>query len=529
MDLELQQSDKDKKLFSYFITGFESILVHMEHKYRISLLELAPLVFRRWYYSTLMEDTVLSPANILELEDRHSGSSGIYSAVSLKMKLSGDSSSKYEFHKYSYSADNHHVVHDLKLMVDFCSPVRAVDENGFLLAADSRRLQSQLTQDDAYYVEYLTMLAYRLELLTELPSIYSKNVQPNKNSESYFSLSPRDILNDIIDESLMICAEKINELLELDGSGMSFKSKTILSFLENPLTADEIFAKIFSSIGFDIERLWQDSENGGLSEFDASMLSSTFFVGLTVDKWLISVFSSYLGIIKPLYYNPYSFRDSVNALCELLILNRDLGLELFSSCSFYSITPLGQELIKNFDTAADKFQQMPENVSFNDIFDVVDAELTLKQAADINAWKENGSVPLYSLKLSYESEPEYSKVLELEGGISLEALGSEILMTFGCEDILSYSLIINDSNGFPLEYASHFSKKPSLLKADKAVLEDLGLKKNSEMRLCPTHEKDMNILIKLLEIKKSNPFVIYPRVALQSALADQRDASHDKI
>ena len=59
---------KHAPILGLFLNGYEPMRRQMDDACRKTLLDIAPLVFSKWYFTTLAPDTILSPANIIGME-----------------------------------------------------------------------------------------------------------------------------------------------------------------------------------------------------------------------------------------------------------------------------------------------------------------------------------------------------------------------------------------------------------------------------------------------------------------------------
>ena len=59
---------KHAPLLGLFLNGYENMRQKMDAPCRRPLLEIAPLVFGKWYYAALAQETILSPANLFALD-----------------------------------------------------------------------------------------------------------------------------------------------------------------------------------------------------------------------------------------------------------------------------------------------------------------------------------------------------------------------------------------------------------------------------------------------------------------------------
>ena len=187
---------KHAPLLSLFLNGYENMRQKMDAPCRRPLLEIAPLVFGKWYYAALAKETILSPANLFALDLQKDSDAKIEYAYIMNTKAAEEQSdleftSEYHFSLMTYSTQKHPLVADLQALIGYCTPDRATDENGMLLEEEKKEILAQLSLRAEFYLEYLTRLAWLHGLLVPMPSIprgYSlpRSVMP-------FSHSPQPI------------------------------------------------------------------------------------------------------------------------------------------------------------------------------------------------------------------------------------------------------------------------------------------------------------------------------------------------
>ena len=129
---------KHAPLLGLFLNGYENMRQKMDVPCRRPLLEIAPLVFGKWYYAALAQETILSPANLFALDLQKDSDAKIEYAYIMNTKAAEEQSdleftSEYNFSLVAYSTEKHPLVADLQALIGYCTPDRATDENGMLL------------------------------------------------------------------------------------------------------------------------------------------------------------------------------------------------------------------------------------------------------------------------------------------------------------------------------------------------------------------------------------------------------------
>ena len=523
---ELDLNNNTNEIVKIFSENFNEIYVFMEKDTKNELLKLVPTLFKKWYYSTLVDDTVLSPANILCSYNSDEEKNSTFS-VNLSVDIDKKGRKKFVYKSLLYSIENHPVIDDLKETAKKCILDAPVNENGSLTKDYALEIANTLSLKDHLYAEYLFNLLDRFGLLRQLTSIHSHRVQLRDNADIFFKKDNEVLLRLIIDESIKIFAEKISKIIESLNKTISYE--TVYSFLQKPITIDEIFEKIYSSIGVDINKIWEASEKNEMSPYEASILSSTFHIGLILDKYFMCVFGNYLNLIEPFYAMPIDFKHTINSLSEIITLKKDVGVELFTPCSYFKLTNLGKELIYGYDDSKNLIKNIPSNVGFDEVLNAILFRNKEMKAESLIDMEECINRKVIEFKVSYSNNMDMWKIIEVSENISLEELGTELCLCFAFENIFDYTFIIPDKNLFPVEYVSRFSKKPPLNRTEKYTLKDLDIQAGKVFTFNPRLEKDLKLTIECISVKKEIYMIQYPRIKKQSDSITKEEEDLDLI
>ena len=148
---------KHAPLLGLFLNGYENMRQKMDAPCRRPLLEIAPLVFGKWYYAALAKETILSPANLFALDLQKDSDAKIEYAYIMNTKAAEEQSdleftSEYHFSLMTYSTQKHPLVADLQALISYCTPDRATDENGMLLEEEKKEILAQLSLRAEFYL-----------------------------------------------------------------------------------------------------------------------------------------------------------------------------------------------------------------------------------------------------------------------------------------------------------------------------------------------------------------------------------------
>lgn len=497
---------RHKQLLDFFLNGYATMCAHMDTSCQQGLKDAAPLVFSKWYYTATAANTLLSPANIIgqNMDGKKDGKEYQYT---LQLNPAEQDLKNCEFTLLSYSLESHPLVEDLRKLTDFCVPDCNIDENLFFIKEDRAALLKELSHQHEFYLEYLTRLAWWMGLFVYMPAIHTKKVQRSPFCDTLFSQSTESILNIAIEAACELAAERFSFSMDLeqDIATPDFFKKS----LSVPTETDQIFVDFYKRVDVDIEEIWK-TQPQDLTEDDKAIISSFLFTGILLDKWFIFPMSSFFGIIRPISFTPLNYFNLVNNLSSLLIMEHNIGAELFTPPSYFSLTPLGQNLFGNNMKEEEKYI-MPRKLSYEDILEALNREIEVNRFEEV--FYMGAEKDIYALRVAKKEDPEIWKIIEVGTTTPLDEFCRDLGAAFTMDYAADYLLTVLDENRFPMDYSPLGSKR-SINKTAGKTLEDLWLDKGDTFSL--SYTKTSQLSLEVLEITDGNPFVLYPRVKVQS-------------
>lgn len=513
MKTERPVKPKHAPLLGLFLNGYEHMREKMDEPCRRPLLDIAPLAFGKWYYTALANETILSPANILDL-DFHADDKTEYAYV-MRTKPAEDQAdeefvSEYNFTLLEYSTEEHPIVEDLQTLIDFCTPDRATDEHGLLLEEDAAEVKEKLSMNTPFYLEYLTRLAWLHGLLVPMPSIHTQRVRPAAECENFFAQSTEDILFQLAETACMLTAERFVYTMELE-EGIA-TADFFYTLLRNHQEVDQIFIDFYKRVDVDIDKIWQTAPDQ-LTKEEHAIVSSFLFTGIMLDKWFLTPMSVFFRFIRPIAFTPIRFYNLVNNLAALVLMKHNLGAELFTPPTYFSLTKIGKFLFADSENEGIDRQKMPTTLPYEQLVAAVQQEMDFRMQERMFLME---IVPdVLSIRVSQMKDEELWKVLEVGQDMDVNVLCKDLCAAFCIEEGADYLLSVPDRNGFPMEFSAKGSKR-SLNKANGKDLQDLPLEIGGKLQLFPTQGKHSGLILEILERGKGNPYIMYPRVTVQS-------------
>lgn len=503
---------KHARLLGLFLNGYETMRQKMDEPCRQPLLEIAPLVFGKWCYAALAQETILSPANLLELDLKQEADDATEYAYVMRTKSTEAETdvSAYSFALFRYTTEEHPLMDDLQVLIQYCTPDRAADEQGLLLEEDKEAILQQLTLKTDFYLEYLTRLAWTHGLLVPMPAIHTKRMRPAAECEHFFAQSTEEILFQLAESACMLAAERFSWSMDLE-EGVA-TSDFFYLFLRNHTEVDKIFVDFYRRVDVNIEEIWKKSPET-LDAEEHAIVSSFLFTGILLDKWFLTPMSVFFRFIRPIAYTPMQFYSLVNHLAALVLMEHNLGAELFTPPTYYSLTAIGQKLFADPEHTGIDRQKMPRTVPYEHLLAAVEQEFDLRMQERMLLME---IVPdVLSIKVSLVKDEALWKIIEVGQNMSVHTLCSDLCCAFSMEEMADYLLTVPDQNGFPLAYSARGSKR-SINKTNTLNLQELPLEVGSQLMLYPNHNKSTTLSLEILEKGKGNPYMLYPRVICQS-------------
>ncbi|MCL2873337.1 MAG: hypothetical protein FWE29_00230 [Defluviitaleaceae bacterium] len=481
--------------------------------------------FRRWYYSALIEDTLLSPANFVsEINKIHNRK--IFPQPFIG-KRQGSSQITENVLMMTYLVEDHPVVGDLKAFVEHCMPDIKVDEDLFITEKDVSLVLNKVSLLDPFYVEYLNLVAVNLGILTEAPSIHSHHARVSEEYEKLYSLPNKEIFFKIYEATAEVAASHINQVIPLNKGVIDADS--ILELIQNPITTDALFEKIYSSLGIDIAEFFDLDESNfldfddedGFDEFYHMVMSSTFFLGIIIDKYFHTPFGFYLKIITPEFLIPYDLEEDIDFFIEVINEGGDIDTTLFSPCTYFHLTELGK-IVTNSKGVNPRGDGVPGpfdgNLKFERALKMIqivhgdeeanDAEVR-SIVSDIFGMPDIDDV--YEIKISIMSDRKYWKAMEIIPINPLKVLFAEICSAFGVRGTNDYCFYMSGQEDVFSRYTPYDRKKNSSKTTDDN-LADLNLPIGHKFLLVIEGESPLKFEIEIKAIKKYNHKKAYPNI-----------------
>lgn len=493
-----------------FKENFHKIYRHFDRSHKQRLLHYTPVLFKRWCYSTLYDETILSPANVI------GALYGNNTVVGVSIHLPEDSKTitTATFSLELYTENKHPIIADLQCLLNFCQPSAELDQNGQLI---NKCIRTKLSLEDPFYLDFLMKVAYQLMLLEKLPSIYTSQIQMTSYAKAFFQQDHNVCLHKIIDTAIAICADQLSRTFY--SLKLQVTKEMILHYLTDIEQMDDIFEKIYTKIGIDPEKIWKLSQLDTLTDTDSFLLSTTFYLGILLDRWFISPFGSYLKLIQPLYFNAFDFVEEMNHLCSNYSTSYDPVVDLFYPCTYYHLTSLGIQLLCPYKQLAE-FQQLPNIPDIPNLAAAIRSKIALEEADSKKNKLLFPEEQILTCKIKYQNNKRFWKILEIQDNCSLDTLSTEINLAFSFDHDYNYSFSFDHAGEFVSDQLKGFQK------ASKATLKQLHLNEGQIFTYETEFNPSFKLEIEITKISQKKSGILYPRILKQSKWITEEESEN---
>ncbi len=422
-------------LSEVFTTGFTEIYNKFDKAKRDILLEYSNNFFRKWYYSSFIDNTELSPAFLADAANDKD---------TLFYPVIGYSDTGIDINTYEFSISDHPFLSDIRAIANSIEGIVKFDE-GFNISEEFYNgIKHNISMADKRYVEYIFILGLEMGIFEKMPSVGITAVRRGKRYNDILNMPERDIFSLVIDKAVYIAADSLSE--SFLGEYYDIQSKDIENWLKDPVPIDAIFNDFFDEIGLGAEAM-ESLLSGGADEMDRMISMISFRLGLRFDKWFLTPFGYYLRLIDPCYLCSFSFYDELAFFMETLkscedIEEKDImDAAVYSPCTSYRLTKLGADML---NAVYEKdHAKILDTVSPEEIVRIV-AEGSKNEVEELIS-KAIPQYDLVTLRISDFSKEKLWLDIDISAESTLDHLHLYMLYIFGrealfCQSFMFYKL-----------------------------------------------------------------------------------------
>ena len=533
--------DYIQTLNSLFEEAIQDAYRMSDAKKRTGILPYLQAIYRRWYYSALIEESFLTPANILEAICRsHNESPNTYPVAHRrsKAKFTG-----VKFELIEYSLDNHPIVADLGLVIDYCSPYVDLHDGEMFTPPQAMELATMLSLNDPHYAAFLLEIALRMKLLAKVPSVGVNRYKPSPSATNKVNRAnkadkadkmeathPREMFQDIVEATINIGAKALQGLTMLPET--LFTPTFIRSLLTSPMETDEIFSRMYDVLGYDLEDLVDivsaTQEEEEPDDTDIDLMLGTFMAGVMLDKFFFTPFGHFMKLIRPAYVLPFELEGEISDYVAVSSDPEESVIAFFAPCSSYTLTDMGLEFFdvqKNKDNYIDVTEVVPFEHMKATVFSSKEA-LTLFAAVakHLGPLRSQEAMPpedVFTFRVRLASDTTVWAHLQMPTDATLHETYQEITDFLDLKENDDYSFFHDKTENRFAEYTSQKRTKRGGKKTSDSPLDSLDFERQKHMLLVAYNQAVpfggddpiVHVQLEMLSKNPADPKEDYPRVS----------------
>ncbi|WP_163216103.1 plasmid pRiA4b ORF-3 family protein [Clostridium thermarum] len=388
------ETESIKRIFDLYKKEFLENYNLLSAKEKKPVKKALPYIYRMWYYSALMDDTPLSPANFInmQIKEKYGQDTVIVPIARPVYKRKALVDFEQEF--VVFSVENHPVLKDLKMFLNTCLPDIGVDENGFILEDERDEFIDLLTFREIFYVTFLTNISYELGLLRKLPSIgVHRAAAVAENVRKFFQMSSEDQLKKIVEAVLVIASKHMCEAFPINRS--TFSVSALRKLIRDAVDLNEYLNGIMDKYNLNIDMgELENIDMDKLDEMDEEDLPQGSVISLAIrmelsfalDAYIATPLGYYLQVLQPIYIYVYDASYYFYELYSAEVNQVPLIKLFFLMPNGFDLTVLGHKVLLDGIKPKNEFQTLEEKIDFQqaykDICDYQNEETALDEERD---------------------------------------------------------------------------------------------------------------------------------------------------
>jgi len=440
-----------------FKNAFVSALKSLPEKHRKELMQNSRMFFNKWFYSSLVDGSLLSPANLLlAAHDSNENASMRYLNFYVNTKK------EPVFYYTDYSIESHPFIEDLRF---FSNTFDGYERRDFLNDEyyKSAEFFQGFSMPDADYARFLRTAAVRMGVLDVMPSINADVLKKGAGFDKILAMDNMSILRAAVEAIVCDCADRLNKIVNSDDAVYD----KLHLFLKKPVCVVDEIQDIFGGFcenvidGLDIASLADHPDEfiHGLIESGAKSVRYE----ITLDKYFFTPLSCYLKLVQPVYIERMRMMPLFSEFSRRLDMNEPSATDnlLYYLCWGYSFTPLGMDVLENAEQVAQASLEgdevlLPTDVSPAPIFDAINrafypefrdsavpfnikSAISTKLLTDVI---ESKNATVFGLSITCEKIMKETLYVEIGGSSPMDTLHEHVCAFIGVDPNLDYTITI---------------------------------------------------------------------------------------
>lgn len=496
------------ELNKHFLVRFEDIYSKIRGNGKGNLLKYVSAFFRKWYYSTLIEDTLITPDYIAKYGLSENNIYPVLKNSSVK-RIGSISIDNIKF-----SIKNHPICNDFKALVRAFRKGIVLNDELQMDFEDIKKI-GDITSFDIEYIDYLTMIGIDLGYIDKMPSVSVSMFCASKKADNLDDMDNEKLLYAMVGAAIKISSTYLSD--DFMGERYNVTMDMVEDWLVNPIPVDKIFEGAYGEIALEISDSMTPED---MDDMERAITAKAYARGVVIDKWFLTPFSFYFRFISTTYMYEYSFDEEINYFVNALKSSDDfyedaiINSAIYSPCTIYRLSPLGDEF---FDIKTDReIPHIFKNMSADEVLNAALLENEEGRKKILAAYEPEFNV--YDLKISDMEDSDIVFNLQVRENMTLEILHSYITNIFRTPVLLCQSYRFYKLPESPFtEYTPKFLNLRGPHTENTLISDVLNEGEECYYEIVLLGKDDINetrlINIKLENIALNEKGLVYPRIS----------------
>lgn len=408
------------RLIVDFWDEFEFVYDSINVKGKSVIIKYSAAFFRKWYYSTLVEDTVITPSYIAEYGAEAENVYPVFKSNSASRIGS------FEIKNIKYSIDNHPICNDFRKVVKAFNKGVVLNDELQMNFADIKKI-GKITTFDVEYITYLIMLAIDLGYIEKMPSLGVIMYCTSKNAKKIAEMTNRNLLTELVNAGLKLSASYLSD--DFLGEEYSVTADMVKDWIIKPKPVDKLFESAYGEIALEIS---ESTFIEDMDEMERVIVAKAYARGVILDRWFLTPFSYYFRFINTTYMYEFSYYDEMMFLIKAAETVKETGdntiidTAIYAPCTMYRTSKLARE-----------YFELPVNNNVPYLFKNMGVEEIIEGALDydndnrakiLNAYEPEYNI--YTLKVTDEKNSNIKFKLTVKEDMTLDVLNTNMVDIF---------------------------------------------------------------------------------------------------
>ncbi|TCL76394.1 hypothetical protein EDC14_1002153 [Hydrogenispora ethanolica] len=357
-----------------FIEQFQELAGEIEPPEREALAHCVQQMFRKYYYSVLDPDALITPAGIVNTLCEREFGRGFMVVPVLRVTRQDPSDEGLDYHLVRVQADHHPLVEDLKSLLESATRGLAMEHPGILLPREQDKLKAGFFLEDRHYLNTLGLIALEAGLLECEETPFGITGKTAPGAAEFLDLDATEQFGRLVDAAIRLCSKTLAQAFP--EAALEFTVAKIKGLLKHPGRLEGLLEAVLRRMGVDQQQFDELMLTGDLEQYSQAgedgLENLTKFLWLQVylDLYFFTPFGYYLQLIQPVYPEVYDLELEVDDLLAELDDFKTMRSKLFAAAAEYDLTVLGEDWLARGEKPR-REQAIPADVADEDLLQVV--------------------------------------------------------------------------------------------------------------------------------------------------------------